>query len=310
MAVPTNYSFTRYLAAKKSVDDRALNRHVWQSLRQALPVTTPDLPLRVLEIGAGIGTMVERALEWNLLTHAVYTAIDSAADNIIEARRRLSQWAIAQRFAMVNEGATQLRLQRGTQNIGVILDTIDVFDFVAREKNRRTWDLLIAHAFIDLVDVASTLPLLLSLIKPDGFFLFTIVFDGDTVFQPAIDPLFDTHIEQLYHQTMDERTINGQPSGDSQTGRHFFQYFQSTGTELLDAGSSDWVVFPGSRGYPADEAYFLHFIIHTMQTVLSDCPDLDQNRFADWIARRHMQIEAGKLVYIAHQLDFVGRVTI
>lgn len=29
---PTAYSFTRYLAAKKSVDDRSLNRHVWEHL--------------------------------------------------------------------------------------------------------------------------------------------------------------------------------------------------------------------------------------------------------------------------------------
>jgi SAM-dependent MidA family methyltransferase len=50
-----NYNFSRYLAAKKTVDDRALNKDVWQRLRQAMP-DQPD----ILEIGAGIGTMVER----------------------------------------------------------------------------------------------------------------------------------------------------------------------------------------------------------------------------------------------------------
>ena len=61
MAIPTTYSFTRYLAAKKSLDDRALNRHVWQCLGQALPEVASDRAVQVLEIGAGIGTMVERA---------------------------------------------------------------------------------------------------------------------------------------------------------------------------------------------------------------------------------------------------------
>ena len=72
------YDFTRYLAAKRSVDDRALNRHVWQTLAEALGAAAPaDRPLRVLEVGAGIGTMVERCIEWGLFTRAEYTAVDS-----------------------------------------------------------------------------------------------------------------------------------------------------------------------------------------------------------------------------------------
>ena len=77
--------------------------------------------------------------------------------------------------------------------------------------------------------------------------------------------------------------------------------------DILAAGSSDWVVFAGPQGYPADEAYFLQFIIHTMQQALTDHPDLDAARFADWIRRRQQQIESGDLVYIAHQIDFWGR---
>ena len=45
------HDFPRYLAAKRSVDDRALNRPVWDSLRRALPAGRQ----RVLEIGAGAG---------------------------------------------------------------------------------------------------------------------------------------------------------------------------------------------------------------------------------------------------------------
>ena len=83
---PSNYSFTRYLAAKKSVDDRALNEHIWQTLAEALP----QKPLQVLEIGAGIGTMIERILERQLFTAGVtYTAIDAQDTNIEEAQHRL-----------------------------------------------------------------------------------------------------------------------------------------------------------------------------------------------------------------------------
>src|SRR5215510_15437706 len=76
MPIPHSYSFARYLSAKKSVDDRALNQHVWQNLGAALPRATPEQPLHILEVGAGLGTMVERLVASSMLTHAIYTAID------------------------------------------------------------------------------------------------------------------------------------------------------------------------------------------------------------------------------------------
>lgn len=308
MSIPATYSFTRYLAAKKSVDDRALNRRVWQSLRQALPTAKSEAPLRVLEVGAGIGTMVERALTWGLLTNASYTAIDAEPDNIAEARRRLPQWGLTEGFVVKDEGQQPLHFRRDRQDVTVALETIDLFDFIVRKRGRRAWDLLITHAFLDLMDVPATLPALFSLLEPGGLFYFTIVFDGATILQPEIDPVLDAQIERLYHQTMDQRIVNGQPSGDSQAGRHLFHHLRANGAELLDVGSSDWVIFPGSDGYQADEAYFLHFIIHTIDTALAEHPDLDTEHFNAWITQRQEQIEHGKLVYMAHQLDFLGRI--
>ena len=52
----------RYLAAKWSVDDRALNWQVWQRLVAALPRATTEQPLHILEVGAGIGSMGAAAL--------------------------------------------------------------------------------------------------------------------------------------------------------------------------------------------------------------------------------------------------------
>src|SRR5215510_7202445 len=96
MSIPRTYSFARYLSAKKSVDDRALNQHVWQSLGAALPRATAEQPLQILEVGAGLGTTVERLYAGGMLTNATYTAIDLEPTLIAEARRRLPQWAAAQ----------------------------------------------------------------------------------------------------------------------------------------------------------------------------------------------------------------------
>jgi hypothetical protein len=43
--------------------------------------------------------------------------------------------------------------------------------------------------------------------------------------------------------------------------------------------------------------------------VLTGHPHLDAERLGAWVAQRHAQIEQGALVYIAHQLDVLGRMT-
>ncbi|MCP5098405.1 MAG: class I SAM-dependent methyltransferase, partial [Chloroflexi bacterium] len=281
--IPIMYTFTRYLAAKKSVDDRALNQHVWDVMARGMV----KRPFHILEIGAGIGTMVERLSDHNLLHNVHYTAIDSHPDNINVARQCLQQIS---------------------NNIHLELETIDLFDFIARESGKRSWDLLIAHAFLDLMDIPATLPKLFSLLSDGGHFYFTINFDGATILEPIIEPEFDAQVEAIYHRTMDERITDGVRSGDSRSGRHLFQYLRETGADILAAGSSDWVVFAGQDGYPADEAYFLHFIVDGMQQTLSQRSELDQNQLEEWITQRHNQIDKGELVYIAHQIDFYGRI--
>jgi len=291
LSIPITYSLMRYLAAKKSVDDRALNGQVWQHLVAALPRAAPQQPLRILEVGAGIGSMVERLLVGDVLTYATYTAIDKAPALLAEAHRRLGQCADERGFQVDENPQEQLRFRRVGQHITVETEAIDVAHFMAREHGRRAWDLLIGQAFLDLIDMSTTLPGLCSLVRPSGLLYFPTTFDGDTAFQPESDAEFDRAIEACYHQAIDQRVLDGEPSGDSR------------------AGGSDWVVFAGANGYPADEAYFLHDIIHTIELVLTGHPHLDAERVGAWAALRHAQIEQGALVYIAHQLDVLGRMT-
>jgi hypothetical protein len=52
----------------------------------------------------------------------------------------------------------------------------------------------------------------------------------------------------------------------------------------------------------------LHFIIHTLSNALINHPDLNLPAFENWISTRHAQIETLNLVYIAHQIDFFGKI--
>jgi SAM-dependent MidA family methyltransferase len=156
------YSFTRYLAAKKSVDNRAINRHVQQVLLESLPQTSADQPLRVLEMGAGIGTMIERMLEWDLFSFVDYTAIDTQTENIRHAQRRLLTWA-TQNGYQAAERTDGLTIGGEGIEVNIKLIDVDLFDFITDQQYFGNFDLLVAHAFLDLVDIPETLPQIFSL---------------------------------------------------------------------------------------------------------------------------------------------------
>ena len=273
--------FTRYLFSKRSIDDRALNHDVWQALTRFLQSRTT---CRVLELGAGVGTMVDRLVDQGVLPAGSYCLLDSEPDLLRVARRRLGDQL----------ADTALQYQQA-----------DFRNYVAQAA-RSSFDLIIAHAFLDLIHLPVLLPQLMQLLSRGGAFYFTLNFDGSTIIQPSLDPDLDDKIEQLYHQTMDDRCVNGQPAGDSRTGRNLLQHLREAGATVTAAGSSDWVVFAGPQGYPDDEAFFLEYILQTMEKALSDHIELADDDFSGWLAQRRHQLATGELYYIAHQIDYFG----
>lgn len=302
---PQKYTFTRYLESKKSVDDRALNQKVWANLSEELNRLNTST---VVEVGAGIGTMLERLLEAGILREVHYFGLDKDPENTSLAGTRLPAWARKHGFQIEQTSPGCFHLERFPQVVSVEFKTADVLDYVEQADHWRSCDLLIAHAFLDLTDIPFLLPRLFQLLVPKGLFYFTINYDGLTILEPAVAAEMDRKVLELYHETMDKRLTGGLPSGDSQTGRKLFHHIQKAGGHILAAGPSDWVVFAGENGYPLDEAYFLHFIIHTISTALKNHPGLDLRAFEEWLSARHAQITASELVYIAHQIDFLGKI--
>ena len=296
MTATRSYTFTDYLAAKKAVDDRSINRRVWGTLVRQLAVPSRR-PWRVLEVGAGVGTMLERALEWNLFREADYTTIDAGADNVAAGCDRFPEWAAEHGYQVSDDGPCSWQIRAPLKQVRARFKTADLFDFAASRRDER-WDLLIAHAVMDLLNVPETLPVLFDLLAEGGLFYFSLNFDGLTLFEPVLDPALDEQIQALYHQTMDERLTGGKPSGDSRTGRRLFSHLRACGASILDAGASDWVVFPGPDGYPEGSAIFLHYLVDTVRSALEGTSGLDAEKFRAWVESRHAQIERGELVYI------------
>lgn len=289
------YSSVRYLQSKQPVDDRAINRNVLAALERF--VRGRPTP-RVLELGAGVGTMVSRLADWNVLGRAEYTLVDRDGDSLAAARRHLESWG-----TVTQSSVDAIAVEKGDHRLDVEFVQADLFELLARASQGERYDLVFANAVLDLTDLEPTLPRIWAALAPGAGFWFTINFDGETIFLPEL-PL-DATVSALYHGTMTADAA-GTRAGHPQTGRRLLLSIPATGGTVLAAGGSDWVVFPIERAYPGDEAYFLHHIIDTVRGALADSPALDARAFQAWVDARHAQVERGELVYIAHQLDLFG----
>ncbi|WP_246985402.1 hypothetical protein [Halorientalis marina] len=296
--------FQRYLRAKRTVDDRSLDRRLLDALTTGLAdlATDRDGPVRVLEVGAGVGTMIERLLAWDRLPQGPveYTAVDVDPANTAALPDRLRDWT-ADRPVTATEQAGGIVLDGEDRRVSVTVGTADAADFVAGAD--REWDLLIGMAFLDIVGL-DRLPLLLSALAPGGYWYFPITFDGGTRFGP--DHPADDAVERQYHRHMDAK-----PGGDSRAGQHVLDRLHDRdGVTVTGVAGSDWAVYPQGDGYPADEGYFLRYVLGTIETALGERDHgevLDDATLADWLDTRRQQVADAELVYLTHQLDLLGR---
>jgi SAM-dependent methyltransferase len=285
-------TFIRYLAAKRSVDDRALNRRVWDAMVEAAGRTAvsagrrstggalPAARPRVLELGGGIGTMIERVVEDGRLLPASWALLDSSPALLREARHRIG-------------GSLPFP-------VDYLESTVDAF----LDSAPRQFELTVANAVLDLLDLPRVLPRLAG--RGSGLFYFTINFDGVTVLEPAVDADLDERVVALYHRTMDERIVDGIPSGDSRCGRHLLSLLPRCGFRIIEAGSSDWIVHPRDGAYPADERFFLSCILDFFEQSLSERDEIGAEELSRWLQVRRRQLADGELVFIAHQIDVLA----
>ncbi|PCR89611.1 hypothetical protein [Natrinema ejinorense] len=293
--------FQRYLRAKRTVDDRALDRRLVEQLRERLAIRNEarEGPLCVLEIGAGIGTMVTRFLEWDVLPvgEIRYTAVDLQSDNVTELRRQLRTWADDRPVSV--SGTDVLTLEGPDRRIEVEPVVAEAVTYADRAATAS--DLLVGAAVLDILELEGLGPLLGAL-APGGLYYFPITFDGATRFRPPHPA--DPDVERYYHDHMDAK-----PGGSSRAGEDVLVRLQGMdGVSLLGVAGSDWVVRPVDGSYPGDEAYFLRHILATVEEAVGEISGEEFEGLEEWLARRRAQVDAGELLYLTHQLDVLGRV--
>ena len=302
---PDSYTYPRYLQAKETVDERALNRRVWEAFVDRLHRRAGS-PCRILEIGAGTGATAKRvvdALRELRVDSLRYTLVDIESDNLDTAREELLRWSRDEGFDVWGS-ESRVVLTGGEVDVSFSLVEADLFDFASAYDDPPV-DALIAQAVLDLFDVADALRRLGPLLDAEGLWYLPIHYDGVTAFEPTVDAELDRTIESLYNASMSDE--EGGRSG-AHCGRRLLSHLREQDMDLIDAGSSDWVVLAGDDGmYRGDEAYFLHHILHFIEGELRGHPEVSEEAFANWLTERRRQIAEGELMYIAHQLDVLAQ---
>lgn len=277
-----DHAATRYLHAKESVDERARSRRVRDRLLEHLP----DDP-RIVDLGCGTAVTVSNLRRWSV-ERGRYRGIDAAGPIVDHARA--VRPAICRRA-----GATVERTAEGwrVDDLDCRLRVGDALE-LADEQFDEGADLVVAQAFLDLVDLDDALAAIGDALAPGGLLYAPITFDGVTCFQP--DHPDDEAVERAYHAAID-----AQPGRDSRAGRHLLDRLR--GRDLLAVDSADWIVRPRDGSYPADESSFLSRILTFVEDALAEA-DVDGS---DWLATRRAQLAAGELTYVAHQYDLLAR---
>jgi len=269
-----NHADGGYLEAKRTVDDRALDRRVRDRFLDELP----EAP-RIREAAAGTGVTVPRLLDWGV-TAGDYVGVDRDGDVIALAReRRASECGGAPAEAGFRVDDLTVRFERGDALTAFAGDDADC---------------VVAQAFLDLVSVDDALDAFADALRPGGVVYAPITFDGETAFQP--DHPADDAVVAAYHDAMD-----AEPGRDSHAGRHLLDRCRARDGDLLAVGASDWVVYPP---YPADERGFLATIL----AFVADAVEERVDGADDWLRTRRRQLDADELSYVAHGYDVLYRV--
>ena len=289
--VNETFDYVKYLDVKKSIDDRSLNKIVWEHFSNwVLSRNEQDSTLNVLEIGAGIGTMFERLLEASLLQKCHYIALEPEAMFKVVALSRFKGWASKHNciFQISSKGLWHI----SNKELDIEIEWIEAdASKIDQLFGNESFDLLLSHAVIDLLPVPTIMPIILEKLKARGACYFSLNFSGNTEFYPAHDS--DHKISELYHLDMDSRfpNLDWQPS---LTGRALPIWLKKYGCEQVVDGESNWELGKG-------DGLFITNILDTIKKALAGFPGLET-----WLSSRYKELDQEILALSISNRDCFG----
>ena len=291
------FDYPEYLSAKKNIDDTSLNRTVWDTMAGwLLSSQNDDNKVEILEIGAGTATMIERLLDAELLMNCRYTALELEPGFRDHAMERMRAASKKHDLAFTVVDPDNWVISQESCRIEIQWRTDDI------TKNKEAYkegafDMIIAHAVMDLLPIPKCLDKILKSMRPGGAFYFSLNFAGETVFTPREED--DTEIINAYHSDMDKRfsKLDWQAS---RTGVELGTWLREHGHKVIAEGESNWQL----SSLDVNDTQIQRFISNILETIekaLSGTSGLDT-----WIDKRKQQLKSGQLKFFAANKDYFG----
>lgn len=273
--------FADYLSAKYPLDERSLNRSVYELLIATL---AERQAVRCLDVGTGTGAMLKRLLE-SVNVPLSLTGLDQQADLL----------------AMAEQSIKPLLPENNVVELALINTTLA--DFSAKPAS---FDLITAHGFMDIVPLQTSVQRFAEWLAPGGLFYATLNYDGDTALFPIYhDEAFEKRLLARYDESMEQRRVDGLATGGSRSGRRLHAALLAEGFTLLAYGSSDWNITPVNGAYRDADGLCLHALLGFIRAE-GEAVQFNADALKQWHATRLAQIETAQLGLIIHQLDVLA----
>jgi len=301
--------FQDYLEAKIALDARSRNQEVYAAFLEALRTMRHGASLRILDVGCGTGAMLRRLFEEDLAADLDLTALDRDAASLRLARLRLLAEVRAAGLAC-EEGQDTLAVSRRGNHAVVRFVQGDVLEDAWESGTGEPYDVVMAHAFMDIVPLDRTLALFRRLLAAQGLLYTTITYDGRTTVVPAArDSCFEARLLEVYDRSMDQRRTGGGAGGaggGSRSGTLLLAALAAADFGVVGCGASDWSLYPFGGRYRGAESVFLEAILETIQAegLRQGLPHAAMDR---WMESRMDDLRAARLGLIVHQLDILAR---
>ena len=293
-------SFAEYLAAKFALDERSLNRGVHAALMNCLRAM-PDLDC--LDVGAGTGATLARMLRWRPLGSWRLTALDRDP-GLIELACEAAEKALAASGHEPKKAVAAVRSR--DSGIEIRFAACDLASY--RPQSR--YDLVTAHAFLDLVPLAPALAAFGRWLRAGGLLYATINCDGAPELAPCYrDEGFESALLACYAASMEARRVDGLATGGAYCGRRLGTLLVLHGFSVVEAGRSDWHIDPTDGGYRDSDGACLETLLNLIWKEGCSSGQFDAAALRCWREERRRMLHACELAMRVPNTDVLARYT-
>ncbi len=289
--------FRTFLDAKYELDSRSLNPRVKSRFLSEVRkrTATTGEPLRILDAGTGTGATLRRMQAWLPGLPFDFLGIDLDETSLAHTA---SEWSREVPGSSGGDG-------RHANRIAFLPADLLTFSL---PPGTGPLHCLTAHSLLDLLPPDRALGAIADLLPPGGLLYTTLNYRGGTEFSPRYhDRKFERELLRWYDMTMDERRLDGLPTGGSRTGRLLRSAAGSRGFTVLADGRSDWRIVPRNGTYLPGEEQVLLALLGYIRKEGGRRTGLAGPGLERWLGDRLDRIGGGRLsLRVAHS-DLLAR---